>query len=144
MDLVLDDHVQAQRDGERIVAFLARTPETKWNRWFRRMLWAEAQLFEGNADAATHAAAEAVRLTRSLPDVSDQMDAYVWSTQILAWTKHKDEAVQRLEELSASIPGLWPGYIPAEPKFSVPLEHVAAYQALIARLSEQMQALALK
>jgi adenylate cyclase len=144
MDLLLGDRVQAQRDGERIVAFLKRTPETKWNRWFRVMLLAEAQLFEGNEDAAERSAAEAVTLTRSLPDVSDQMDAYVWSTQILAWTRHKDEAVQRLEQLSTSIPGLWPGYIPAEPKFSVPLEHVAAYQALLARLSEQMQAFALK
>lgn len=144
MDLLLGDRVQAQRDGERIVAFLERTPETKWNRWFRGMLLAEAQLFEGNDDVAERTAAEAVTLTRSLPDVSDQMDAYVWSTQILAWTKHKDEAVQRLEQLSTSIPGLWPGYIPAEPKLSVPLEHVAAYRALIARLSEQMQATALK
>jgi TolB-like protein len=144
MDLLLGDPAQARRDGERIIAFIGRTPETKWNRWFRRMLWAEAQLFEGNDDAAERAAAEAVALTRSLPDVSDQMDAYVWSTQILAWTKRKDEAAQRLEELSTSIPGLWPGYIPAEPKFSVPLEHVAAYQALTARLSEQMRALALK
>jgi hypothetical protein len=72
------------------------------------------------------------------------MDAYVWSTQILAWTDRKSEAVRRLEQLSTSIPGLWPGYIPAEPKFSVPLGQVAAYRALTARLSAQMQALALK
>jgi TolB-like protein len=144
MDLLLGDHAQGQRDGGRIVAFLQRTPDTKWNQWFRRMLLADAQLFEGNADAAAQTAAEAVTLTRSRPDVSDQMDAYNWATQILAWTGHKDEAVRRLEQLSTSIPGLWPGYIPAEPKFSVPLGHVAAYQALTARLTEQMQALALK
>jgi hypothetical protein len=108
------------------------------------MLRAEAELFDGDGDAAARTAAEAVALTRDRPDVSDQMDAYVWSTQILAWTKQKDEAVQRLEELSTSIPGLWPGYIPAEPKFSVPLAHNAGYLALTARLTEQMRALALK
>jgi TolB-like protein len=144
MDLLLGDHAQGERDGERIIAFLKRTPETKWNLWFRRMLLADAQLFEGHADAAAQTAAEGVTLTRARPDVSDQMDAYTWETQILAWTGHNDEAVQRLEQLSTSIPGLWPGYIPAEPKFSVPLGHVPAYQALTARLSEQMRALALK
>lgn len=144
MDLLLGDHSEGQRDGMRIVAFLKRTPETKWNQWLRRMLLADAQLFEGNADGAAQTAAEAVTLARARPDVSDQMDAYVWATQVLAWTGHKDEAVQRLEQLSTSIPGLWPGYIPAEPKFSVPLGHVPAYQTLTASLSEQMRALALK
>jgi TolB-like protein len=144
MDLLLDDPVQARRDSARVLAFLEHTPETKWNRWFRLMLRAEAELFDGNGDAAAHTAAEAVALTRTHPDVSNQMDAYVWSTQILAWTRQKDEAVRRLEELSTSIPGLWPGYIPAEPKFSVPLAHDAGYLALTARLTEQMRALELK
>ncbi|HEX3844311.1 MAG TPA: hypothetical protein VHV80_08120 [Steroidobacteraceae bacterium] len=36
------------------------------------------------------------------------------------------------------------GYIPAEAKLSVPLAHVARYQALTARLFQQMRALALK
>lgn len=144
MDLILGDRTQARLDGQRIDAFLKRTPETKWNRWFRTMLRADAQLFEGDADAANTSAGVAVALTRATPDVSDQMDAYVWSTMILSWGVHKDEAVKRLTELSTSVPGLWPGEIPADPKFSVPLAEHAGYRELTARLAEQMRALGLK
>lgn len=144
MDLILGDSTQARRDGERIEAFLKRTPGTKWNRWFRGMLRADAQLFMGDAEVADRTAANAVALARSGPDVSDQMDAYIWSVMVLSWSDRKEEAVRRLDELSTSVPGLWPGEIVADPKFSVPLQQQAGYRTLTARLTAQMQALALK
>ncbi|MGH8217965.1 MAG: protein kinase domain-containing protein [Steroidobacteraceae bacterium] len=144
MDLMLGDRVQARRDGERIEAFLKRTPETKWNRWFRGMLRADAQLFMGDAEAAIRTAADAVALTRSRPDVSDQMDAYVWRVRLLAWSGRKEEAVRHLDGLSTSLPGLWPGEILTNPVYHIPLGQNAGYRALTARLARQMQALALK
>jgi TolB-like protein len=139
-NLFLGDTAEARRDGQHILEFLARTPENRWNKWYRLVLRAEAQLFMGDAHAANVTAAEAVALTRTMPDVSDQMNAYVISTQIMAWSGSKEEAVRRLEDLSTSIPGLWPGEIGGNPVYSIPLASLASYKALTARLTAQMQA----
>jgi TolB-like protein/Tfp pilus assembly protein PilF len=143
-DMFLGNAVEARRDGARIAAYLNRTPETQWNRWFRDLLRADAQLFMGEGAAANRSAAEAVALTRTQPDVSDQMNAYVWSTEIMAWTDRKDEAAQRLTELSTSVPGYWPGEIVVDPKYNLPLTGNAGYTALSARIQEQMTALHLR
>jgi TolB-like protein len=143
-DLMLGDSAQSSLDGGRILSYLQRTPETAWNGWLRDLLRADAELFMGDGAAANRMAAAAVSLTRAKPDVSDQMIAYVWSTEILAWTDRRDEAVQRLVELSTSIPGLWPGEIVNDPKYSLPLAGHPGYRALIARLNEQMAALQLR
>lgn len=139
-NLYLGDTAEARRDGQHILEFLARTPETRWNKWSRLVLRAEAQLFMGDADAANATAAEAVALTRTTPDVSDQMNAYIRSTQIMAWSGAKEAAVRRLEELSTDVPGLWPGEIGGNPIYSIPLAPLASYRALTARLTAQMRA----
>jgi TolB-like protein len=144
MDLLRGDRTEGRRDGEQILSFLGRTPETPWNKWFRTMLQADAELFMGDTKKANRSAAAAVELTRSRPDVSDQMDAYIWSTQILAWTERKDEVVPRLATLSTAVPGLWPGEILADPKFSLALAENAGYQSLSERLTVEMRALDLK
>jgi hypothetical protein len=139
-EMFLGNAAEARRDGARIESYLNRTAETQWNRWFRDLLRADAQLFMGEGAAANRSAAEAVALTRSKPDVSDQMNAYVWSTEIMAWTDRKDEAARRLTELSTSVPGYWPGEIVADPKYALSLAGNAGYTALSARLQEQMTA----
>jgi TolB-like protein len=143
-DMFLGNAAEARRDGARIDAYLNRTPETQWNRWFRDLLRADAQLFMGNGAEANRFAAEAVALTRAKPDVSDQMNAYVWSTEIMAWTDRKDEAAQRLTDLSTSVPGYWPGEIVVDPKYTLPLTGNPAYAALSSGLKEQMAALKLQ
>ena len=143
-DMLMGDRDQMRRDGQRMLDYLQRHPETKWNRWFHLMLRADAQLFLGDGDAANRTAAEAVALTKAKPDVSDQMNAYVWSTHILAWTGAKSQAVTRLVELSTSVPGLWPGEITGNPIFSIPLKQFSGYKALRAQLTTQMRAAQLK
>jgi TolB-like protein len=144
MDLLLGDRTEQRKDGKKILSFLSRTAETPWNKWFRTMLRADAELFMGDTQKANQTAAAAVALTRSRPDVSDQMGAYIWSTQILAWTERKDEAVARLTAMSSSVPGLWPGEIVENPKYTIPLSDNAGYQALRERLKKEMSALDLK
>jgi TolB-like protein len=144
MDLLLGDRTEQRKDGKKILSFLSRTAETPWNKWFRTMLQADAELFFGDTQKANQTAAAAVALTRSRPDVSDQMNAYIWSMQILAWTEQKDEAVNRLTALASSIPGLWPGEIVENPKYTIPLGDNAGYQALRERLKKEMNALDLK
>jgi TolB-like protein len=143
-DLLLGDREATRHDGQRILDYLQRHPDTKWSRWFHLMLRADAQLFLGDGRAANRTAAEAVALTRLTPDVSDQMNAYVWSTHILAWTDAKQDAVKRLVELSTSVPGLWPGEITGNPIFSMPLAQLDGYKELSERLSAQMRGLQLK
>ena len=143
LDLLLADVPAAKRDGERILQFLNREPATKWNRWYRDLLRADAQLFTGDTAAAIRTADGAVALTQAEPNGSDQANAFVWATQIRAWAGAQDDAAARLESLSTSIPGLWTGEIVLDPLWSVPLAHNAAYMRLCARLEVQMKAMKL-
>jgi hypothetical protein len=144
VDLMSGNRVDLRRDGEKILSFLRQTPETAWNKWFRTLLEADAHLFMGDTEGANRSAAAAVDLTRGRPDVSDQMDAYIWSTQILAWTDRRGEVVSRLTALSTAVPGLWPGEILADPEFSLSLADDAAYRSLTDQLMREMRALDLK
>jgi TolB-like protein len=143
-DLLLGDSARARQDGEKILEFLRHTPETRFNRWYRSLLRADAALFMGDTEAANRLAAESVAQARATADVSDQMNAYVDSIQVLAWTPRKAEAVEHLTELSTAVPGLWPGEIGGNPIYSVPLGPREDYRELVARLNEQMRALNLK
>jgi len=139
-DLLLGDATEAKRDGQRILKFLNNEPETKWNAWFRTLLRAEARLFMGDGASAIRTANDAVAITRAGPDVSDQMNADVWATQIMAWAGSTDEAATRLERLATSVPGLWPGEIACNPLWTVPLTHSERYNKLRDRLDVQMKA----
>jgi TolB-like protein len=138
-DLLLGDVAAARRDGERVFKFLGAEPETKWNKWYRAMLRADAQLFTGDKASATRTAKDAVTLTRAGPDKSDQSNAYVWATQIMAWTGADDDAAVRLESLATSIPGLWPGEIAYTPLWTVPLAQNGKYKQLRDRLISQLK-----
>jgi TolB-like protein/tetratricopeptide (TPR) repeat protein len=139
-DLLLGDVSEARRDGQGILNFLRHEPETKWNKWFRTLLLADAQLLAGNADQAIATADNAIALTRADVDVSDQMNAVQWATQIRAWAGAKEQAVAGLDTLSTSIPGLWPGEIVIDPVWRVPLAGNESYKRLCARIDAQMKA----
>jgi TolB-like protein len=143
-DLLLGDARRARQDGQKILEFLKRTPETRFNGWFRTFLRADAALFMGDAEAANRLGAQSVAQARASGDVSDQMNAYVNSIRVLAWTARKAEAVEHLTELSSAVPGLWPGEITGNPTFTVPLGPFKDYQELTARLNAEMRALDLK
>ena len=57
VDLALDDHDAASVDGRTLLAAVERTPETRWNAWFRAALKADGQLFTGRPDEAAATAA---------------------------------------------------------------------------------------
>ncbi len=137
LDLLLGDPIEARRDARGIARFLMITPETRWNKWFRTLLRADMQLFTGNGNEAIAIADRAVALTRVEADVSDQMDAFVWATQIRAWSGAQDEAVGSLEKMSTSVPGLWPWEMIIDPIWAVPLAQNEHYKNLCARIEAQ-------
>jgi TolB-like protein len=140
LDLLLTDTQAAHHDAGRVLKFLGSQPETKWNRWFRELLRADAQLFMGDGTGAIRTADQAVALTRAELNVSDQMNAFVWATQIRAWAGAREDATARLEMLSSGIPGLWLGEIVRDPVWAVPLAQTANYVKLRERLKAQMRA----
>jgi TolB-like protein len=140
LDLLLADAPAARSDGERILRFLDSEPATKWNRWFRQILRADAHLFMGDNAAAITTVDGAVALTKAEGSVSDQANAFVWATLVRSWAGAQDDAAARLGSLSTSIPGLWSGEIVDDPLWSVPLAHNAAYLRLCAQLEAQMKA----
>ncbi|MFZ1992240.1 MAG: TIR domain-containing protein [Alphaproteobacteria bacterium] len=84
-DMFLGDRAEAKRDGQRVLDFLARTPEAKWDRWIRAQLSADAALFMGDNDEAVRKIEQAVALTNATEDKSDQLNAHAWQAIILAW-----------------------------------------------------------
>jgi TolB-like protein len=141
LDLLLADTQAARHDGQRILTFLDSQTETRWNKWYRQLLRADAQLFMGNGPGAIRTADHAVGLTRTESSASDQMNAFVWATQIRAWAGAHDEATARLDTLSNSIPGLWLGEIVDDPLWTVPLAQTASFVKLCERLKAQMKAI---
>ena len=57
LSLLLGDVAAAEQDGRRVVDFLARTPETPENRWYRLALRADASVFQGDRAQPSRACA---------------------------------------------------------------------------------------
>lgn len=140
LDLLLGDTTSAAKDGAKVLAFVARQEETKWNRWFLRMLTAEGQLFAGNKEETVKSAQAALALAPRAADAANWAIAAGTVAMVFAWAGEKDKAVALLEELSAAMPGLLPGQIVHEPRYTVPLAANARFKALVTKLEAQMAA----
>ncbi len=73
-------------------------------------------------------------------DMNHRVIAKAMAAEIFAWSGRPDDAMQLLEELATSIPGLPPAQIADQPLYAVPLADNARYQALKAKLEAQMAA----
>jgi serine/threonine protein kinase len=140
-NLLLADATQAAGDGRRILGFLARTPETAANAWYRKALSADARLFLGERAAA-------IAETRSMLDIVASFEnnrglqsaAAQLAARVLAWAGDSAAAIDLLERLAVDEPGLAPALIARQPIYSVPLRDDARFRALVERLEAQMAA----
>jgi adenylate cyclase len=137
-DLLLGDAAAAAEDGAKLLAFVAKTPESRWNAWLLRALEAEGRLLAGDKAGASAGARESIAYAMRGPDMASRAVAKHMAATVLAWAGCGDEAVALLEELAVSKPGLAPLMICIEPMLITPLGESARYQALCARLSEQL------
>ena len=140
VDLLLGDAAAAEQDGAKLLAFVANASESRWNAWLLRALEAQGRLLAGDKAGAMAGARESVACAMRGPDMASRAVAKHLAATVLAWTGCEDEAVTMLEELAISKPGLAPLSICIEPMLSAPLAGNARYQALCARLAEQVTA----
>ena len=134
-DLLLGDEAAAPEDGAKLREFVAKTPENRWNAWLLRVLEAQGRLLAGDASAG---ARESIAFAMRGPDMASRAVAKHMAATVLAWAGYDDEAVAWLEELAVSKPGLAPLTICIDPMLTAPLGGNARYQALCARLAEQL------
>jgi hypothetical protein len=140
-DLLLGDRASAARNGREVLEFVARTPATKWNAWYLRMLAAEGHLFAGDAAQAAHVTRDALTLPPAvLSNVHAQRYREFLAAITLAWAGESDEAVALLEKMVVTAPRLPPVIIARDPLFTVPLQNHARYRALQQNLEAEIAA----
>ncbi len=140
-NLLLGDRASAEAEGRGILRYLHETRETPRNGAFRRLLEADAYTFVGDSAHAIAAAREAARMPRGT-DLLSQRDKAV--AAIYAWNGDSDDALDTLERLTTRTPGVGPAEIARDPWYTVPLAANARFQALTARLEEQIRAMPIR
>lgn len=140
-DLLAGDHGSAVAQGRQILDFLGETTETRWNRWNRALLLAEAHLFTGNRGLA-------LATLHTLDGGSGTcigacaIDMRMTRAAVLAWSDARDEAVRELESLANGHPSPGPALMAREPLFTIPLRDHTGFQQLLDRLERQMSEVA--
>lgn len=127
----------AAAEGRAVLSFVADQDPTARDAWHARALAAAGYRFTGDKTAAIRAAREAMTLTT---DAVFHASAQIMAAQVLAWSGAHGEALDLLEHLSTSVPGLPPAAIARDPIFSIPLADEPRYRSLAHRLEAEMAA----
>jgi TolB-like protein/DNA-binding winged helix-turn-helix (wHTH) protein/Tfp pilus assembly protein PilF len=138
-DLARGDHTAAAADGRDILAFLASTEETEHNRFFRRLLAAEAYTFTGEAERAVVAAHESMALADRVCCFEQSLGRML--ATVYAWSGAHDEAVDLLTQLAGGSIGIGPAEIVRDPLYVIPLGNDPRFRELAARLEATMGAI---
>jgi len=140
-NLLLADAAQAADDGRRVLEFLARTPETPANAWYRRALSADAHVFLREPSLAVADARSMLDLIAPVENNPGlRVAGAILAARVFAWAAESAAAMELLERLATEEPGLPPAMIVREPTYAVPLRDDARFRALAERLEAQMAA----
>lgn len=110
----------------------------RWNSWYLGLLEAQAQLLQGDAQAAAAAASNVLAMPLANRSAALYRD-YIGS-MVLAWSGRHEQAVELLEALSGDAPSIPPAFIADDPRFLVPLAGSARFAGLRGRLEAKMAA----
>jgi hypothetical protein len=128
---------RAQVEGRRKAD--ARTPVTKWNEWYLKILAAESALFTGDNARAISEARAAMLLVP--PDkVNQRRYSGALIARVYAWAGAEDDAVDLLGALSEGYNKLGPAEIARDPLYSIPLRDNTRFQALAKKLGADIAA----
>jgi tetratricopeptide (TPR) repeat protein len=137
--LLTANKAKARLQGDAVLAFVHGERETKWNRFFLRLLAAEAYTFTGQKEQAIAAAREGLGLMPRSVNAVAWVGAASLAARVYAWNGADEEAAKLLEELAGAAPGQQPAFIAMDPLLTLPLAHNARFQSLVARLDKQMR-----
>jgi TolB-like protein/DNA-binding winged helix-turn-helix (wHTH) protein/tetratricopeptide (TPR) repeat protein len=136
--MLLGNRLRATEQGRAVLAFVAEQPETERNRFFLRLLAAQGHTFTGEKEAALKAARSSLELMPRTRNAVAYVGVALVGARVFSWNGMHDEAVQLLEELAVSAPGLQPGLIVRDPLYTVPLADSERFRSLAARLEREM------
>jgi tetratricopeptide (TPR) repeat protein len=140
IDLLLADSGDAKNKGRAVLEFVAGQQVTRRNEWFLKMLESDGRLLSGDKRGAIAAAHSSLTLMPASLDAIHWTIAAYRAAVVYSWAGDDAEAVDLLEQLTKSVPGVGPGEITRSPFFTVPLAKNARYQALVRQLEAQMSA----
>jgi len=137
--LLANERARVKEQGDAVLAFVHSEAETKWNRFFLRLLAAEAYTFTGQKEQAIAAAREGLGLMPRSVNAVAWVGAASLAARVYAWNGADEEAAKLLEELASAAPGQQPAFIAMDPLLTLPLAHNVRFQSLVARLDKQMR-----
>ncbi len=137
-DLFLGDAAGAIGDGQAILEYVAGREATPADAWYVHLLNAEGLLFIGDKARAVAEVNVALELAAATDRDVAVAAARAQGAAILAWAGEEDEAVNLLETLADSVPGLPPAQITRDPLFYIPLATHPRYRVLHDRLEAEM------
>jgi hypothetical protein len=136
--LLSGDRAGAASQGPIVLQFVASQKRRKWNTWALHMLTAESALFSGERDRAIAEARQAIGAIGTTSNLSVTVHGRMMAARIYAWAGAHDDALDLLEQLSGSYPGIGPAAIARDPLLSVPLAGHARWQALVRKLQAEI------
>jgi TolB-like protein len=137
--MFLKDRARAAEQGRKVLDFVASREETKYNRWFLRLLAGYGHTFLGEKSDAIAGAREALKLMPRSLDFQKGDNVALHTAAVLAWNGAEDEAVDLLEELATSKSVYGPGSFSGDPFFTIPLADNARYRAFFRRCKDEIR-----
>jgi TolB-like protein len=140
LDFIYGRRDSAAGHGREILAFIARQTPTRHNAWFLKVLAAYASMYVGDKPGAAAAAREALTLTPRSLDAVHWAIAGQATVPVLAWTGAQDEACDLIEQLTAAVPGLFPGDFAQDAFYAAGFGDNPRFKAFVARAKTQAAA----
>jgi TolB-like protein/DNA-binding winged helix-turn-helix (wHTH) protein len=132
--LLSGDRAGAASQGAIVLRFAEGQKRRKWNAWALHLLTAEGALFSGDRETALEETRQTLNAIGTTSNLAVALHGRMMAARIYAWAGEHDDALNLLEALSGSYPGIGPGAITRDPLLSVPLAGHARWQALVRTL----------
>jgi TolB-like protein/DNA-binding winged helix-turn-helix (wHTH) protein len=136
--LMAGDQAAAAAQGALVLKAVERQTKKPWNTWALHLLAAEGALLAGDRNTALDETRLALAAVGNTSNLAVTLHTQRTAARIYAWAGAHEQAMELLEALSSSYPGVGPAAIVRDPLFSVPLAQNARWKALASTLEAQI------